>query len=118
MKHKTFQTLRYHTDVVRGEYLLYIARPLVSWLPTNTPLLESSILSSLNSFTLRNFEARTLRFFCIWKLIYSFSIPCCLFFLILKGCASYVDLFQKNNNKWIFFRKRIRYLKYKQNEVL
>ena len=37
--HKKFQVLNYHTEVVRGEYLLYIAGPSASLLPTNTPLL-------------------------------------------------------------------------------
>ena len=54
--HKKFQALNYHTEAVRGEYLLYIARTSVSLLPTNTR---------------RNFEARTLCFFAFGSFFFS-----------------------------------------------
>ena len=57
MTPKTFQTLGYHTDVVRGEYLLYIAR--------------------LSQVAILNLQRCV---FCIWKLIYSFTITCLFFF--------------------------------------
>ena len=104
MTHKTFQALRYHTDIVRGEYLLYIY--------INIARIYIYKYSSILKIERCGF--------CIWKLIYIFTIPCCLYFLIRKGCAPSVDFFKKNQNFGFFFlifRKWIRYLKYKQRPV-
>ena len=73
--HKTFQMLSYHTDVVRGGSLSYsynftrAARQLCNYHLS----CKVAFFSPLNSFTGRNFGARTLRFFLIWKLIILFS---------------------------------------------
>ena len=65
-------------------------------------LLLSLLFSPLKVSTGRNFKARTLQFFCVWKFIYTSIIPGRLFFSIREFCASSVYFF-KNTPKFFTF---------------
>ena len=115
-----FQALSYHSDVVRGGSLSYIypTRGSMLGVCAITFSIVKYHFSPLKVFTSRNFEDRTLRFL---RLQAYFILPqfFVAFFSIRKFCSSSADSFQKIRIFFLlFFRKLIRYSKYKLQVIV